>query len=150
MKPAQRIEDLIAWQIACQLRDLIDRMVDGPRVCNDFHFKSQITSSSASVPSNLAEGFGRFFPKVNANHVRIAKASLTETQNHLKHGKTQNYWNATDYETAWRLSCRTMKATTNYLRYLESCNNEVPSNERSTPEDAIPKEAQGPPKDAVG
>jgi four helix bundle protein len=132
---------LVAWQLACQLRDLVDRMVEEERVRRDFHFKNQIKDSSASVSSNLAEGFGRFFPKVNANHVRIAKASLTETQNHLKHGRTQNYWTPTDYETAWRLSCRTMKATTNYLRYLERCGNELPSNATTEePKNLEPKE----------
>jgi four helix bundle protein len=147
METAQKIQDLVAWQIACQLRDLIDRMVEGERVRKDFHFKNQIKNSSASVPSNLAEGFGRFFPKVNANHVRIAKASLTETQNHLIHGNAQRYWTATDYERAWRLSCRTMKATTNYLLYLERCDNEVPLKEQSAEGNERPNPAEGAPEE---
>lgn len=136
MEPAQKIQDLVAWQLACRLRDLIDRMTEGERVQRDVSFRDQIRNASASVASNLAEGFGRYYPKSNAAFVRIAKGSLTETQNHLKHGRKKKYWNSDDYETAWRLSCRTMKATSHYLVYLEACNNEVPSREEPRAQDS--------------
>jgi four helix bundle protein len=127
MKAAQRLEDLVAWQLACALRDLIFRMLGGDRVRLDFLFRDQIRSASASVPANLAEGFGRYYPRVNANHVRIAKGSLTETQSHLKDGRGKQYWKDDDFAEAWALSCRTMGAIVGYLRYLENCDNKVPS-----------------------
>lgn len=112
MEPAQKIQDLVAWQLACRLRDLIDRMTEGERVQRDVSFRDQIRNASASVASNLAEGFGRYYPKSNAAFV------------------------SDDYETAWRLSCRTMKATSHYLVYLEACNNEVPSREEPRAQDS--------------
>ena len=82
---------------------------------------NQISRSSSSVAANLAEGFGRFHPSENAGFVRIAKASLTETQNHLLKGDARGCWRADDFKRAWRLSCRVMKAIVPYLLYLESC-----------------------------
>ena len=136
MKPAKKIEDLVAWQLSCSLRDLIDRMVAaGERVRRDFAFRAQIERSSASVPANLAEGFGRYYPRVNANHVRMAKGSLVETQNHLRHGQQKKYWKEEDFKEAWALSCRALGAIIPYLRYLEACDNKIPSAaERSDPE----------------
>jgi hypothetical protein len=36
-----------------------------------------------SAPRNIAEGFGRYDPREFARYLRIARASLMETRNHL-------------------------------------------------------------------
>lgn len=126
MQPARKITELVAWQLASQLSDLIAEIASRPAARRHPKLSEQIVKSSASVPANLAEGFGRFHPRENAGFVQIAKASLTETQNHLLHGKRRGCWKADDYTNAWRLSCRTMKAIVPYLLYLEGCNGEVP------------------------
>ena len=126
MEPAKKLEDLVAWQLASELSDLIDEMVSHPAASRYSKLCDQISTSSASVAANLAEGFGRFYPRANAGFVRIAKASLTETQNHLQKGKSRRCWKAEDFTKAWRLSCRTMKAIVPYLRYLERCDRKGP------------------------
>ncbi len=125
MEPAQKLDDLVAWQLASELSALIHEMISRPVRRHGTLFE-QISSSAASVAANLAEGFGRYYPRANAGFVRIAKGSLTETQNHLKEGKSRGCWKEEDYTKAWRLSCRTMKAIVPYLRYLERCNRNGP------------------------
>jgi four helix bundle protein len=90
------------------------------------------------VSANLAEGFGRYYPRENAYFVRVAKASLAETQDALLKCRRRKYWPPADFERAWRLSCRTMKAVPNYLRYLESCDGEIPG--KPQPPDPPPEE----------
>ena len=124
---ARKIEDLIAWQLGSELSDLIEQMVLEPRARRHRSLCEQITRSSASVPANLAEGFGRYYPRENARFGRIAKGSLTETQNHLLQGRRRGCWNRGQFTQAWRLSCRAMKAITGYIRYLESCDGNIPS-----------------------
>ena len=51
-----------------------------------------------------------------ANFLRIARASLGETQSHLLKGYRRNYWDAAAYQKAWRLSDRTIRVTTGYMK----------------------------------
>lgn len=53
--------------------------------CKDWGFKDQITRSTLSVPSNIAEGYERDFPKECIRFLRIAKGSCGElwTQLHI-------------------------------------------------------------------
>src|SRR5262249_18276353 len=44
----------------------------------DFKHRDQIRGSSASAPSNIAEGFGRFSPAEFALFLKYARASLME------------------------------------------------------------------------
>jgi len=127
MDPAQKLEDLVVWQLASELSDLCDTLARAPRASANRKFCEQLRASSDSVAANLAEGFGRYLPKENAHFVRIAKASLVETRSWLLQGKRRNYWPPADDERAWRLSCRTLKATLNYLRYLDSCDGQLPA-----------------------
>lgn len=146
MDPAKRIEDLVAWQLASRLRDLVYEMTESGRVLKDERFWKQIRDSSASVPRNLAEGFGRYYPTENAYYTRIAKASLIETQNHLLHGLAVRYWSRPVFTAPWRISCRAMKAVVPYLLYLESCGGKIP--EKAPPLE--PKEEPPTDADAAG
>jgi four helix bundle protein len=110
MESARRLEDLVVWQLASELSDQCDALARAPKAATNRRFCEQIRESSDSVAANLAEGFGRYLPKENASFVRIAKGSLIETRNWLLKGKRRNYWPVADYEAAWRLSSRTLKA----------------------------------------
>ena len=126
MAAAKKFEDLDAWQLASQLEDEVFRMTSTGGANRDFEFRDQIRASASSAPSNIAEGFGRYYPNENAPYVRTAKASLHETQNHLLSGKRKRYFSADDFEKAWLLAKRALGAATRYLQYLERCGRNVP------------------------
>jgi len=44
----------------------------------DYGFKDQITRSGLSIPSNIAEGFGRLSDKEKCNFLNYAKGSCAE------------------------------------------------------------------------
>lgn len=89
---AKRHEDLDAWQLANQFKEEVYALIkDGP-ASRDFEFRDQIRDSAASATKNIAEGFGRFRPKVFAQFMEIAVGSLTETRDSLKDGVDRGYF----------------------------------------------------------
>ena len=130
MAGVDRFEDLDCWKLASELSDEIDRMTDKGRVARDVKFRNQIRDSAASAPSNISEGWGRYYPNQNAPYVRIAKGSLEETVNHLLKGKRRKYFAPDDFNKAFRLAKRAIGATTRYLLYLESCGKDPPDGNR--------------------
>jgi four helix bundle protein len=127
MTTAQRLEDLVVWQLAVELRDEIVQLTQTGRVASDFEFRDQIRDSSSSVARNVAEGFGRFLPRPFANHVRIARGSLLETKNHLLDGRKRRYFTEADTERLLQLTARASIALTRFLKYLDSCKGEAPT-----------------------
>jgi four helix bundle protein len=87
MPGVYRIEDLIAWQLACELRDEIFRLTASGPASRDFDFRDQIRDASSSAARNLAEGFDLFKPRLFAKHARIARGSLGETSDCLLEGR---------------------------------------------------------------
>jgi len=118
MDSAKKFEDLIIWQLAVKLRDRVYEMTEKGPVLRDQEFLDQIRESAASVPSNISEGFVRFEPHEMAPYIKTAKASLGETQNHLKHGRTRRYFSEADFTEAWRLACRAFRGTSRLHAYL--------------------------------
>ena len=59
--------------------DIYRHLVD----LKDFGFKDQITRSGLSIPSNIAEGFGRDTDKDKRNFLNYAKGSCAELRTQI-------------------------------------------------------------------
>ena len=103
-----------------QLKSGVYELVANSRARHDFDFRDQIRASASSGPSNIAEGFGYYRHKESARHARIAKASLTETHNHLADGVARRYWTDAEAMPLLTLATRAIGATIGWIRYLES------------------------------
>lgn len=73
-----RFEDLIAWQEARKLVNMVYRLKG--EIERDFRFRDQIRSASVSVMSNIAEGFERRGTGEKSQHYNVAKASRGEVR----------------------------------------------------------------------
>jgi four helix bundle protein len=62
-----------------------------------FGLTSQIRRSSVSIPSNIAEGFGRQSNKEFSRYLTIAIGSLFEFQTQIEIAKNINYINEEEY-----------------------------------------------------
>lgn len=70
-----KCERLDVWKKSCRLSfEVYKHFAD----CHDFGFKDQITRSSLSVPSNLAEGLEKDYLKENIRFIEIARGSTAE------------------------------------------------------------------------
>ena len=119
-------EELNAWKLSVELRDLVHALLASGKVRGDPTFCAQIRKSTSSAPANIAEGWGRFRPRQHAHHARIAKASLDETKNHLLQGRKQAYFSEEDFAKAIRWNHRALGATVRLLQYLDSCKGRLP------------------------
>ena len=70
-----RCERLDVWKRACRLSVEIYRFFAS---CNDYGFKDQITRSSLSIGSNIAEGMEKEFDKDKNRFLNIAQGSAAE------------------------------------------------------------------------
>jgi four helix bundle protein len=75
-----RFEDLEVWKRSCRLSVDIYKALTN---CKDFGFKDQITRSSLSVPSNIAEGFERDSDKDSVKFFYYAKGSCGELRTQI-------------------------------------------------------------------
>jgi four helix bundle protein len=51
--------DLVAWQLADQLRVAIDELLSDPRLARAYDFQHQVDIAADSACANIAEGFKR-------------------------------------------------------------------------------------------
>jgi len=68
-------EDMDVWKESSRLSVSVYQELANLK---DFGFKDQITRSGLSIPSNIAEGFGRSTDKDKRNFLNYAKGSCAE------------------------------------------------------------------------
>lgn len=95
--PSQTFRDVIAWKVAYNLTLEIYTITKNFPKDELYGLVSQMKRASVSVPSNIAEGFGRRGDKEKDQFYSIAHGSLTEVENQLLIAKGVGYINANDY-----------------------------------------------------
>lgn len=145
MESAKRLEDLVIWRLACELRDGIAKALASGSGARDSDFREQIESSTRSVASNIAEGFGYFRPRQFAKYLRIARGSAMETRSHINEGRGKHFTSA-DATRFFRLTVRIIAGSSSLIRYLESCDPNLdlrpvrrPSKRTSEPSEPVDK-----------
>jgi four helix bundle protein len=83
MGKVERFEDLIAWQKARTLTDLIYRVSGSGEFAKDWGLRDQMRRASVSIMSNLAEGFERGGRAEFRQFLVIAKGSCAEVRAQL-------------------------------------------------------------------
>lgn len=83
-----QFEDMDVWKRSARLSVEIYRELAKLR---DFGFKDQITRSGLSIPSNIAEGFGRASDKEKCNFINYAKGSCAELRTQIYIGTEIGY-----------------------------------------------------------
>jgi four helix bundle protein len=147
MSTIRHHEDLVAWQLAAELKKRVLQIIARPSVARHFKFCDQIRDSCRSGPANLAEGFWRYRPRDNARFVRIALGSLGETVNHLHDAFTQKYIDETDYMDVRTLAQRALKAAIAWHNYLDNCPDKPPTDRRRPRKKASEKRSDEKPAD---
>ena len=111
----RRFEDLVAWQLANQLSFEVFAATETGAASREFKFRDQFRDAAASVPRNIAEGFGRYTPGDFARFVRYARGSLAETENCLKEARARGHLPDTLASRLLNLATATDRATKNLM-----------------------------------
>ncbi|MNG11591.1 four helix bundle protein [Pseudomonas sp. Irchel s3a18] len=104
-------EKLLVWQRAKALTVSVYKEM---AACPDLVFKSQITRSALSIPSNIAEGMERFTARDKCRFLRIAKASCGELRTQLMIGSEIAYV-AEPLAAVWIIETRELSKMLNGL-----------------------------------
>ena len=115
---ARHPRDLVAWQLARQLKLRVYGIIARPTVRRDLRFCDQIREASASAETNIAEGFWRYAPRDFARFLAIARASLGEVQNHLQDGRDRGHLDRVELDELTLLSSRAIGAVSRLHTYL--------------------------------
>ena len=112
--------DIVAWQLANQLKLEVDVFLARPEFKRRMKFSDQLDDAARSGPRNIAEGFARFNHREFAQFVRIAKGSEAEVLNHLVDAFEQRLITRDELLMTEHLAKRALKAANGLIRYLES------------------------------
>ena len=112
--------EIVAWQLAHQLKIRVDAFLCRPEFQRKFKFRDQLSDSARSAPRNIAEGFARYKHKEFAQFVRIAKGSEAEVLNHMIDALDQHLVTQEEFLFTEHLTKRALKAANGLIRWLES------------------------------
>jgi four helix bundle protein len=120
MEGVHRFQDLVAWQLAIQLKQVVHAYCERPAIERDFKFREQLVDAAASAPRNIAEGFGRVYHPEFARFAIIAKASEHEVLNHLIDAHQRRYITDAELDRGDQAARKALKVLNGLIAYLEA------------------------------
>ncbi|HCU57007.1 MAG TPA: four helix bundle protein [Anaerolineaceae bacterium] len=80
---------------------------------------SQIRRAAASVPANIAEGYGRYYYQETIRFCFLARGSLMELSSHFDLACSQGYISNESYEQLGAMMNSVLKLIHGYVKYLK-------------------------------
>lgn len=111
--------DLAAWQHGRQLALLIYRETQRFPADERFGLTSQIRRSAVSVPSNIAEGYGRGRAADYARFLRVARGSLFELETQAQLAFDLGYLTSEAHEKIQSLINESARPLSGLIRRIE-------------------------------
>ena len=119
MAKFDKIEDIVVWQLAIELTNVIYTITNNNVFNKDFALRDQIRKSAISVPSNIAEGFERNSTNQFLYFLVIAKGSAGELRTQLLIAKNQNYISQSEFEKINKDALGVSKKLGAFIIYLK-------------------------------
>ena len=117
---ARCIEDLICWQLADSLRQLIiANTADGTSAGKDFRFTSNLRDAISSVCRNQAEGFAKYLHRPQKPFFKTARSSLAEVKDCIHDGLLRGHFTDAVAKEMNALCARAAAANLGYLKSLD-------------------------------
>jgi len=111
--------DLICWQLADQLRQLLLKHTDEhTRAAADQRFTTNLRDAIGSACRNQSEGFYKFKHRQMKPFFNIARGSLGETKDGIKEGCDRKYFAPELADEMLSLCRRAMIANLRFMRSL--------------------------------
>ena len=116
--------DLIVWQKSILNVNEVYKFTKPFPEDEKFGLVSQMRRSSVSIPSNIAEGWGRFYYKENIKFLLNSRGSVAEILDHSIEAKT---WDYISDEVLQEIRTQTDSCTrliNGYIKYLRKQNDQ--------------------------
>jgi four helix bundle protein len=118
MAKVERFEDLICWQKARELVNLIYSVSRDNALSKDYGLRDQLRRAAVSSMTNTAEGFARFYPRDFMRFLDIAQSSAVEVRSLMYVVQDQGYLPPDKVADVQAVAEETTKTTKGLLRYL--------------------------------
>jgi four helix bundle protein len=87
----QSYKDLLIWQKGIEITEKVYLLTKSFLSEEIYSLTNQIKRATVSIPSNIAEGFGRNSTKSYVNFLKISRGSLYELETQLIIAEKQNF-----------------------------------------------------------
>jgi four helix bundle protein len=131
--------DLEVWQKAMDLVVEIYRLVGKFPRQEQYGLTLQMQRAAVSIPSNIAEGYGRLHRGDYIHHVSIARGSLAELETQLTLSVRLGFASRNDVLPIWSLTQDVGQMLTRLLSSLESKATKDPRDPRPETRNPTPK-----------
>ena len=111
--------DLIVWQKSVRLVTIVYEIVSKFPEEERFGLISQIKRSAVSVPSNIAEGYGRNYTKDYSRFLQISRGSLYEMQTQFEIASNLKFIEKEDLKEIMSLSIEVEKMLNTLIKKLK-------------------------------
>lgn len=91
MSKIQSYKDLLIWQKGIEITEKVYLLTKSFPSEEIYSLTNQIKRATVSIPSNIAEGFGRNSTKSYVNFLKISRGSLYELETQLIIAEKQNF-----------------------------------------------------------
>jgi four helix bundle protein len=98
-QPIASYKDLLVWQRSMDLVETVYRLTKNFPPAEQWGLISQMRRAAISVPSNIAEGYGRQATGEYRHHVSIGRGSLLELETQVLLATRLKYLQAFDAES---------------------------------------------------
>lgn len=91
---AHNLYELATFRLCEDLMKLVEAKTATGKVSRDFEFCNQLNDATLDAAADVAEGFARYYPRVFAQFLDYAIASLAEVQVRTAAGYRRGYFSA--------------------------------------------------------
>ena len=120
MATIERFEDLDVWKNARKLTNRVYEHTRQEPFSKDFGLRDQIQRASASIMSNIAEGFESRTQSIFVDYLGRARGSAGEVRAQLYVALDQGYLSEPEFETTHQLVETTSRQLFRLVEYLKS------------------------------
>ncbi|MDK1031993.1 MAG: four helix bundle protein [Planctomycetia bacterium] len=112
--------DLGVWQKSVDLVVLVYQLTKSFPSDEKFGVASQIKKAAASIPANIAEGYGRTHRGDYLHHLSMARGSLAELETHMVIAGRLNFIERKETVETWGLTQEVGKMLTKLIQSLRT------------------------------
>jgi four helix bundle protein len=120
MRGVSKFQDLVAWQLAVQLRRIVDTYCEKPAIKRNFKFHDNLADAAGSAPRNIAEGFGRKSHRDFSRFAYIARGSEQEVLNSLMEAHEKGLITDAELDRGDHAARKALKVLNGLIDYLDS------------------------------
>ncbi|MBU0505716.1 four helix bundle protein [bacterium] len=111
-------KDLDIWKKGIEITSFIYKQMKNFPDSEKYGLCNQMRRAAVSIPSNIAEGFGRQYPKEFKQFCYIARGSCVELETLCYIANQQDYLSGKDYERLEELLNHEGRMLKNFIRTL--------------------------------